>query len=131
MRRNVEAQTKDRAREYRKIMSPAERRFWQHVRNKQLHGIYVRRQHPIGPYITDFFVPDLKIVIELDGHSHDTRLEKDAARDDYMKNQGYRVIRLQNEDVMKNLDGVLEYLWECCGHDLNPPCIPPDLRGEA
>ena len=114
MRRNVEEQTRKHARELRRDMTPAEKCLWHRIRGGRLHGLQVRRQHPIGPYIADFYIPELRLVIELDGDSHDNRIEKDRVRDRYLSGQGCAVIRFQNRDITHSIESVLEYLWDYC-----------------
>ena len=90
-----------------------EQRFWQAVRGKQL-GVKFRRQHGIGHYIVDFYCPELKLVVELDGDSHfsDEAQQYDAVRDDYIQALGIRVLRFTNTDVMQNLEGVLQMVMQ-------------------
>ncbi len=114
MRRNVEEKTRKHARELRREMTPAEKRLWHRIRGGRLHGLQVRRQHPIGPYIADFYIPELRLVIEVDGDSHDNRIEKDRARDRYLSGEGCAVVRFQNRYIEESLDCVLEYLWDYC-----------------
>ena len=121
MKKSVDRKTKNRAKHLRKNASPVERLFWCRIRAGQLHGLRIRRQHPIGPYIADFYVPRLGLVIELDGDSHDFRVKKDRVRDRYMEVQGLTVLRFQNRDIMKRLDSVLEYLWNYCEECLHRP----------
>ena len=89
MKKSVDRKTKNRAKHLRKNASPVERLFWCRIRAGQLHGLRIRRQHPIGPYIADFYVPRLGLVIELDGDSHDFRVKKDRVRDRYMEAQKF------------------------------------------
>ena len=98
----------------RRNLTPAERRLWSRFQGRQFLGLHIRKQHPIGPYIFDFFIPKFNLIIELDGDSHDTRMDKDRCRDEFIREQGLEVVRIQNEQVMRNLDGVLEYLKKCC-----------------
>ncbi|MGB3806188.1 MAG: endonuclease domain-containing protein [Erythrobacter sp.] len=65
------------------------------------------RQMPIGPYFADFLCRELKLVVELDGHSHDVAPERDEARDLWMAREGYRVLRVMNADVLENVEGVV------------------------
>src|SRR5690242_17101554 len=97
---------RDRARALRLAQTEVERRLWQRLRNRQLSGFKFRRQHPVGPYITDFFCVDARLVIELDGSQHgDQRgLQADERRTEYLKEQGYRVLRFWNEEVLNNID---------------------------
>ena len=121
MRRTVSRTTKERAKELRRNLTHAEKRLWSRLRGKRFLGLHVRKQHPIGPYIVDFLVPKLNMVIELDGDSHDVRLDKDKKRDDSMQEQGLEVVRIQNRDVMANLDGVIEYLRSICEQRMSTP----------
>ena len=94
-----------RARTLRQAATPAERHLWTVLRASAL-GAKFSRQMPLGPFFADFLCRDLKLVIELDGQSHETRLEQDQARDAWMAAQGFRVLRFINADVLGNLEGV-------------------------
>ena len=98
--------TKHHAVELRKEMTPAERKLWSHLRNDQL-GVKFRRQHAIGNYIPDFCPPKTKLIIELDGSQHLEQEEYDQKRTEYLEEQGYRVLRFWNNDVMKDIEGVI------------------------
>ena len=93
----------------RSNLTPAEARLWKYINGNQL-GKKFRRQHSIGYYIVDFYCPQSKLVIELDGSPHDTEqgYEKDKERSNYLEGAGAKVIRFQNQEVIKNLEGVLE-----------------------
>ena len=105
---------RDRARLLRRHATPAERALWQALRNWQLGGIRFRRQVPIGPYIADFFCPPAHLVVEVDGATHaDSRT--DPARDRWMAAQGLRVLRVWNNDVLGNMEGVLAVIREAAG----------------
>ena len=95
------------ARALRKELTPAERILWAHLRNDQL-GVSFRRQHPIGNYIPDFCCIKKKLIIELDGSQHLDQQAYDDERTTYFETLGYRVIRFWNNDVTKNIEGVLE-----------------------
>jgi very-short-patch-repair endonuclease len=113
-------------------MSPPEVLLWSQLRGSKL-GFKVRRQHPIGPYIADFFVPQEKLVIEVDGGAHDfgDRPELDAARDRYLNERGYQVVRILAVEVMKNLEGALQFIAEHVQSPLHhPPDGPPPHSGE-
>jgi very-short-patch-repair endonuclease len=94
------------ARSFRKNASPAERRLWAVVRAGRLEGFKFRRQVPIDRYIVDFVCMDAKLVVELDGPSHQTRTEEDAARTAVLERKGYVVLRFDNTQVLENADGV-------------------------
>jgi very-short-patch-repair endonuclease len=95
------------ARFLRRNPTPAEYALWQHLRDGRLGGLRFRRQHPLGMFILDFVCLDHKLVIELDGSSHDEREGYDEARTERLAAFGYRVIRFRNEDVMSDLPHVL------------------------
>jgi very-short-patch-repair endonuclease len=91
----------------RKSQTPAESRLWAYLRHRRLHGVVFRRQHAIGPYVTDFCSPRQHLVIELDGSPHLQQEEQDAQRTEYLVSQGYRVLRFWNNDVMTNVNAVV------------------------
>src|SRR5579864_2156041 len=81
--------------------------LWSRLRRKQLEGFRFRRQQPIGPFIVDFFCPEAKLIIEVDGGQHDNDAARDAARTRWLEKAGHRVVRFWNYDVLTNTDGVL------------------------
>jgi very-short-patch-repair endonuclease len=91
-----------RARELRKNQSPPEAVFWSYVRNHRLHGLSFRRQHPLGPYIADFYCAEAQMVIELDGRTHGTRQAHDRARDAWMHHRGILVVRIPVPTLTKD-----------------------------
>jgi very-short-patch-repair endonuclease len=98
-----------RRRQLRANLTPAEARLWKHLQRSQLEGRKFRRQHSAGPYVLDFYCPAEKLAIELDGAAHDCDLTQrhDRQRDRFLENAGIRTLRFQNEEVMRNLEGVL------------------------
>jgi very-short-patch-repair endonuclease len=119
----------DNARALRRTATPAERKLWLAIRNHQLSGLKFRRQMPLGPYIADFYCAPLRLVVEVDGISHiDSRT--DAKRDTWMKEQGVRVLRVTNLDVLGNLEGVVRAI-QAAAVGLTPPPVPlPQGEGE-
>lgn len=95
-------------------MTRAETLLWRHLKADRLAGLGFRRQTPMGNYIADFVAHSCKLVVEVDGESHDfeERLRHDAKRDQWFASGGYRVLRLTNDDVMKNLEGVVLSILE-------------------
>lgn len=93
------------ARRLRRDSTDAEKKLWQHLRNRQINHHKFRRQWPIGPYIADFVCFEAKLIIELDGGQH--TLETDAARTAFLNDQGWTLLRFWNNDVMTNTEGVL------------------------
>ncbi len=73
-----------------------------------MNGVKFRRQEPLGKYIVDFMSYERSIVIELDGGQHATDQERDGRRDEWLRTEGFKVLRFWNNDVLGNLEGVLE-----------------------
>jgi very-short-patch-repair endonuclease len=96
-----------KARALRANATPSERKLWRHLSASQLNGYKFSRQIPIGPFICDFVCRMTKLVVEIDGHSHDNATEYDTKRTEYLHGQGYHVIRFTNEEVSADLEGVL------------------------
>jgi very-short-patch-repair endonuclease len=88
-------------------MSLPEALLWQRLRGSP-EGVAFRKQHPIDPYVADFYCSKAKLVIELDGLAHDRgdRPQRDEARDILLKEKGYTVLRIVADEVLKDLDGV-------------------------
>lgn len=99
------------ARKLRREMTLPEVLLWEQLRAQRL-GVKFRRQHPVGPYVTDFCAIAAKLIVEIDGEAHDrgTAPARDAARDAFLAAQGYEVIRVTAKDVLENMDGVLQLL---------------------
>ncbi|RXQ92218.1 DUF559 domain-containing protein [Ancylomarina salipaludis] len=81
----------------------SEASLWKLLKNRQVAGLKFRRQISIGNYIVDFYCPEIKLIIELDGASHDNYLseEMDEKRDAYLMNEGYRILRFENRCVFE------------------------------
>ena len=97
------------ARKLRREMTLPEVLLWEQLRASKL-GAKIRRQHPIGAYVADFYCASAKLVIEVDGEAHDrgNRPERDDARDQAMQAAGLIVLRIAAVEVLKNIDGVLQ-----------------------
>ena len=102
-----------RSRELRREMTPAERRLWTELRRTSL-GVKFRRQHPIGPWIADFYSWEAGLVVEVDGDSHFTpeAISRDAERTEYLEALGLRVLRVTNEDVFRRREAVVQHILE-------------------
>jgi very-short-patch-repair endonuclease len=98
-----------RAKQLRRTMTRAETLLWRHLKANRLSGLGFRRQSPMGNYIADFVSHACKLVVEVDGESHDfeERIRHDEVRERWFASRGYRVLRFTNDDVMKNLEGVV------------------------
>lgn len=117
------------AKTLRKRATDAEKLIWRHLRAARLEGLKFRRQHPIGDYVVDFVCLEKQIVIEVDGGQHATEREKDKARDKWLKGEGFKVLRFWNNEVLKNIEGVLETIRRICLS--HPPLTPPLKGGET
>jgi very-short-patch-repair endonuclease len=104
------ALSQQRARILREQSTEAEKKLWRILRNRQLDGIKFRRQAPIGPYIADFLAVDALLFIELDGGQHSDQADYDGKRTAWLKQQGYRVLRFWNNDILANTEGVIEVI---------------------
>ena len=118
----------DLARNLRKRSTDAENLLWRHLRSKRLEGFKFRRQQPIGGYIVDCVCFENRIIIEVDGGQHATAEERDSKRDEWFDEQGFKVLRFWNNEVLGNVSGVLEVLWRNCPNHL-PPTSP--IKGGA
>ncbi|HEY3296473.1 MAG TPA: endonuclease domain-containing protein [bacterium] len=110
-RNPVTEETRERARVLRKGSTKPEKILWRTLRAYQT-GVKFRRQYPIGSYIADFYSPDLALVIEVDGGSHDTddARSHDLVRDDYLRTCGLTVRRFTNYQVCHNLEEICSEL---------------------
>ena len=106
---------KENRRNLRSNLTPAEIRLWKCLQNKQLDGLKFRRQHSIGSYIVDFYCPEERIAIELDGEVHFNSVNEqyDLQRDEYIKSLGIKVMRFKNSDVFEKIDNVLNEISRC------------------
>src|SRR5688572_28287283 len=95
--------------------APAEQILWQHLRGRRLDGLKFRRQVPVGPYVADVICHETKLVVELDGPSHEGRAAHDEERTAYLEQQGLRVIRFLNEDVHQDVVAVLRTILRKSG----------------
>lgn len=106
-----------------------EKILWKYLRANRFEGLKFRRQEPIGNYIVDFVCYEKKIVIEVDGGHHLKGKENDRRRDDWLKEQGFRVIRFWNNEVLTNIEGVLEVIkWNC--YQIYPSPLSSPTSGE-
>jgi very-short-patch-repair endonuclease len=98
----------------RKNLTPAEAFLWKELKAKQLDGKKFAKQHSIGNYIVDFYLASDKLIIELDGevHQNPATAEYDQKRTDYLKSEGFTVIRFENKMVFDNLTSVLMEIKE-------------------
>ena len=112
------------ARKLRSTPTDAEMRLWSRLRRHQIDGFRFRRQQPIGRYVVDFFCPEAKLIVEVDGGQH---AGESDVRTRWLTGRGYRIIRFWNNDVLRNTDGVVEKIRAV----LRAPRFPSPLEGEG
>jgi very-short-patch-repair endonuclease len=119
------------AKHLRSRMTESERRLWQRLRAHRLDGEKFRRQQPIGPYIVDFVHLRARLIVEADGGQHSDS-PHDKLRDDWLREQGFTVLRFWNNEIMTNLDGVLETILDAVRSVPSPPApLPQGERGDC
>jgi very-short-patch-repair endonuclease len=91
----------------RREPTDAERKLWHALRDRRLDGLKFRRQVPIGNYIVDFICIEAKLIVEADGGQH-AENTYDGERDDWLKAQGFTVLRFWNSEILNNIEGVME-----------------------
>ena len=132
---------KNRAKTLRHDTTDAEKVLWSVLRANNLLGLHFKRQQPIYKYIVDFVCFSQNLIIELDGSQHFKQIGYDNERTKFLEQQGFKVIRIWNNDVFTNLEGVVEYIisslppvWgrvrERGNNLLFIPCLNPDGMGE-
>lgn len=97
---------KERARSFRKSMTAAEQRLWYFLRDRRLGGYKFVREYVIGPYIADFVCRNRKVIVEVDGGQHTEAIVYDQQRTDFLQNNGYTVLRVWNDEVFINMEGI-------------------------
>src|SRR5262245_43499474 len=102
--------TRQSARRLRREMTLPEVLLWAQLKGRKLDGAHFRRQHPIGPYVLDFYCDAVKLAVEVDGYVHDTgsRPQRDEARDAWLASHGVRTLRMSATDVLASVDAVVE-----------------------
>jgi len=98
------------AKELRRKSTLSEVILWNHIKSRKILEIKFQRQRVIGKYIVDFYSKELKLAIEIDGNSHDERIKEDQKREEELKKMGISVYRINDIDVKKSIDGVLDGL---------------------
>jgi len=105
---------KQRRRELRQNLTTAEALLWKNLQRSRLDGKKFRRQHSVGKYVLDFYCPECRLAMELDGETHFTsiRAEYDVARDEFIRSLKIRTVRFENRLVFENLESVLQTIKE-------------------
>ena len=106
--------SESRRKELRNSPTAAETVLWRSLQRRGLNGHKFRRQSSVGPYIVDFFCPEKRVVVELDGAPHydEEAVDYDARRTRYLKERGIHVVRIENKRIYKDLDGVLQEIGD-------------------
>ena len=102
----------ERSREFRKYPTEAENTLWQAIRGRRIAGLKFRRQHPLLGLIFDFYCPEIKLAIEVDGNVHQNidQKERDNLRTEIVTDHGILVVRFRNSDVTDHLDEILQQI---------------------
>jgi very-short-patch-repair endonuclease len=103
---------RDTARRLRREQTEWEHSLWERLRRCQLDGFKFRRQHPIGPFFADFFCPEARLIIEIDGSQHADELARDNSRTDLLRDAGYEVLRFWNHEISSDIDGVVQRITD-------------------
>ncbi len=120
------------ARKLRREMSLPEVLLWQQLRGQKT-GVKFRHQHPIGPYVCDFYCAAAKLAVEVDGefHGRADRPQRDADRDQFFEQNGYRVLRVAAGDVLRDIEAVVTMIVSSAARPLHQPAAgPPPRAGE-
>ena len=113
-RLRIKPQLTERARQFRRALTPMETRLWTHLRDRKCDGHKFRRQVVLDRYIADFYCAESRLLVEVDGSSHNGTVERDAMRDEWLGLHGCHTLRVTNADVRDNLEGVLTLIAQTC-----------------
>lgn len=113
-----------RARSLRQWQTPAERALWNILRNRRFLGLKFRRQTAVGPFIVDFYCPEYRLIIEVDGSIHDDQKEMDLWRQRKLERDGYGVLRCTNAQVLLSPESVLEAIERVVRSRKGEPPLP-------
>ncbi|MBI1883568.1 MAG: endonuclease domain-containing protein [Chlamydiae bacterium] len=118
-----------KAKSLRRNATDTERFLWEFLRSNRLAKFKFRRQVPLGPYIVDFVCQKQRVIVECDGGQHAQRQKTyDDERDQWLKIEGYRVLRFWNNQILKEHEAVLQVIYEACA-DTPHPTLSPKGRG--
>jgi very-short-patch-repair endonuclease len=121
------SRAREQARDLRSRSTDTERKLWYHLRAGRLNGFKFRRQHPLPPYIVDFYCDVARLVVELDGSQHTRNV--DAQRTSRLEAKGLRILRFWDNDVLCNMEAVLESILTAVeDRTLSPTPLP---KGEG
>ena len=124
---------RSRAKSLRQTMTHAEILLWRYLKVHYVDGLGFRRQVPMRRYVADFACHAARLIIELDGETHDftSRQRDDLARDAWLSSQGYKVLRFTDDDVLTNLAGVVEVIRSAASARVlgSPPSLSLPRKG--
>ncbi len=123
---DIPANLRTFARNLRKEQTDAENLLWALLRDRRIGGAKFRRQHPVEPYVLDFYCHDAKLAIELDGGGHAQQPRQDVKRDEYLAGKGIETLRVWNNQLLSETESVLEAIWNKLAekgviHQMNQP----------
>ena len=113
------SETRANARRLRRDMTESEQALWRRLRNGQVEGFKFRRQHPVPPYVLDFYCERAHLAVEVDGSQH--AMTADASRTAFLRSHGIAILRFHSNDVLQQTDAVIEAIW----NRLNRPTLTP------
>ncbi len=111
---SVSYEMHERAKKLRREMTPAEKILWRELRTNKLNGLHFRRQQIVFGYFADFYCHQHSLIVEADGGVHEIQRDYDADREAYLIAHGLQIIRFTNEEINKDLKGVLQKIVEAC-----------------
>jgi very-short-patch-repair endonuclease len=114
------------ARDLRRRSTPAERLLWQMLRGRQVMSAKFRRQHPIGPFVVDFFCKQARLIIEADGAPHFPSPLRDRRRDAWLAAAGFLILRLPNHLILRQPDRALDRIRRLLAEHLPAPLSVPE-----
>ena len=109
----------DRARQLRRHTTFPEQRLWRALLDRRLAGVKFRRQVPVDRIVADFACVEAQLIVEVDGESHTGRFADDQQREAMLSEAGWRVVRVSNDDLLQNLEGVLTLIVAAAGWDVD------------
>lgn len=124
------ARSRGLARGLRRRQTDCERILWRQLRDRQIHHVKFRRQHPIGPYIVDFCCSAHRLVVEVDGGHHAAQVPAGERRTAFLMHRGYQVLRFWDYDVLGNCEAVLQAIENALSHP-HPNPLPLGGRGDG
>jgi len=121
---------RDHARQLRCFQTEAEAFLWRQLRGRAFKGLKFRRQLALGKYIVDFVCLEKRLIIELDGGQHNDEAQRqyDRVRDQWLRSQGFRILRYWNNEIFDEWEGIAEAIWKAAQNAPSPP-LPRGERG--